>query len=78
MKRIISVGLLDNKAYLILWYDTEDEESFPVRCLKRGRPYVLAYGTKYYLTNEEIRDIKNTINNLNRINVSSILPNLPN
>ena len=40
---------------LTLWAGTDDEEMFAVKCLKRGNPYVLAYGVKHYLTEQETR-----------------------
>lgn len=43
---------------MILWADTEDEKAFPVRCAKRGKPYVKAYGIKYELTEEETQFIR--------------------
>lgn len=46
---------------MYLWQDTEDEEKFEVKSLKRGKPYVLAYGVKYYLTDEEIRFINQVL-----------------
>jgi hypothetical protein len=41
-----------------LWEGTEDEETFDVKSLKRGIPYVMAYNVKYELTNEEINFVK--------------------
>ena len=40
---------------LTLWVGTEDEEAFAVKGLKRGTPYVMAYGLKHYLTEQEAR-----------------------
>lgn len=42
---------------MTLWEDTDDAEAFEVKALKSGKPYVKAYGVKYYLTDEEIRFI---------------------
>ena len=53
--RSISVGFPSRKVYMYLWESSEDEEKFEVKSLKRGKPYVLAYGIKYYLTEEEAR-----------------------
>ena len=36
-----------------LWGGTGDREWFVVRSLKRGKPYVKAYGVKHYLTERE-------------------------
>ena len=55
MVRPISVGYPSRIVKMRLWEGTEDEETFEVRCLKRGNPYVLAYGVKYYLTSKEIQ-----------------------
>lgn len=56
--RPISIGFPSGKVKMILWEGTEDEESFPVRCAKRGKPYVEAYGVKYELTEEETQFIR--------------------
>lgn len=53
--RKISVGVPSGTVKMTLWEGTEDEESFPVKSLKRDRPYVMAYGVKYELTKEEAR-----------------------
>lgn len=39
---------------LWLWEGTEDEESFPIKAARGDKPYVIAYGKKYYLTDAEI------------------------
>lgn len=52
--RSIRIGVPSGKAKLVLWENTEDEESFEIKSLKRGKPYVIAYGKKYELTDEEI------------------------
>lgn len=59
--REISIGFPSRKVYMCLWQDTEDEEKFEVKSLKRGKPYVLAYGVKYYLTDKEIRFINQVL-----------------
>lgn len=51
--RDISVGFPSLKVKMTLWKYTEDEEQFEVKSLNRGRPYVQAYGVKYYLTEQE-------------------------
>lgn len=56
--RPISIGFPSGKVKMILWEGTENEESFPVRCVKRGKPYVMAYGIKYELTEEEVNFIR--------------------
>ena len=43
---------------MTLFEGTEDEETFEIKSLRRGVHYVTAYGTKYYLTNEEIQAAK--------------------
>lgn len=59
--RPISVGFPSGTVKLTLWEGTEDEESFKVQSLKRGRPYVKAYGVKYELTDEEVRFARATL-----------------
>lgn len=56
--RILSVSYPSGVVKITLWAGTEDEESFVVKSLKRGKPYVLAYGVKYYLTDQEISIVK--------------------
>lgn len=56
--RSISIGIPSGKAKMTLWEDTEDEESFEIKSLKRGIPYVMAYGKKYELTEEEIKYLR--------------------
>ena len=56
--RNISVSIPSGKAKMTLWENTEDEETFEIRSLKRGTPYVMAYGIKYELTNEEIKHLR--------------------
>lgn len=53
--RSISIGMPSGTVKMVLWEGSEDEKAFPVRCLKRGKPYVMAYGIKYELTDEEAR-----------------------
>ena len=57
--RSISVGVPSGVVKMTLWAGTEDEERFPVKSLKRGKPYVMAYGVKYELTEEEARFARN-------------------
>lgn len=57
--RSISVGFPSGTVKMVLWEGTEDQESFPVKSLKRGNPYVMAYGVKYELTEEEARFARN-------------------
>lgn len=59
--RPISIGFPSLKVHMCLWQGTEDEEKFEVKSLKRGKPYVLAYGTKHYLTEEEISFINQVL-----------------
>lgn len=56
--RSISVGVPSGKAKMTLWENTEDEETFEIKSLKRGTPYVMAYDTKYELTEEEIKQLR--------------------
>ena len=56
--RPISIGFPSGKIKMTLWEGTEDEESFPVKGVKRGKPYVQAYGIKYELTEEEVNFIR--------------------
>lgn len=51
--RPIGVGVPSGKVKMTLWEGTEDEQSFEVKRVKSEKPYVLAYGTKHYLTGEE-------------------------
>jgi hypothetical protein len=59
--RPISVGFPSMKAYMVLWEDTEDEEKFEIKSCKRGKPYVLAYGKKHYLTEDETRFLRGVL-----------------
>lgn len=43
---------------MVLWEGTEDEKAFPIKSLKRGTPYVMAYGIKYELTEDEAKMAK--------------------
>ena len=56
--RTIRVGVPSGKAKMILWEGTDDEELFEIKSLKRGTPYVIAYGVKYELTKEEIEHLR--------------------
>lgn len=56
--RSILISVPSGKAKMILWEGTEDEESFEIKSLKRGIPYVVAYGIKYELTEEEISHLR--------------------
>ena len=55
--RKIRVGVPSGKAKMVMWEGTEDEESFEIKSLKRGIPYIIAYGIKYELT-EEINHLR--------------------
>ena len=57
-KRSIKVGVPSGKAKMIMWEGTEEEESFEIKSLKRGTPYIMAYGVKYELTEEEINHLR--------------------
>ena len=56
--RTIKVGVPSGKAKMVLWEGTEDENSFEIKSLQRGTPYVIAYGVKYELTVEEIKHLR--------------------
>lgn len=61
--RPISIMIPSGKVNMTLWEGTEEAELFPIQCLKRGKPYVKAYGIKYELTEEEAkfaRDLSET------------------
>ena len=62
MNRSVRVTFPSLAVKLTLWEGTDDEESFVVKSLKRGKPYVLAYGVKYYLTDKEIQFAKSMLN----------------
>ena len=56
--RSISIGVPSGKAKLTLWEGTEDEKAFEIKSLKHGTPYVMAYGIKYELTEEETNHLR--------------------
>ncbi|MBQ2856694.1 MAG: hypothetical protein IJE78_06160 [Bacteroidaceae bacterium] len=56
--RPIRIGYPSGKLKMTLWAGTEDEESFPIVGLNTSSPYCVAYGTKYYLTEDEIKIAK--------------------
>ena len=56
--RSIRMGVPSGKLKMTLFEGTEYEETFDIKSLRRGVPYVTAYGTKYYLTTEEIQAAK--------------------
>ena len=56
--RSIRIGVPSGKAKMVLWEGTEDEKSFEIKSLKRGIPYVIAYGIKYELAEEEIKHLR--------------------
>ena len=56
--RKIRVGVPSGKAKMVLWEGTEDENSFEIKSLQRGTPYVIAYGVKYELTEGEINQLR--------------------
>ena len=60
--RSIKISVPSGKVKMIMWEGTEDEEAFEVKSLKRGTPYIMAYGVKYELTEEEIKHIKDLQN----------------
>lgn len=56
--RSIRISVPSGKAKMVLWEGTEDEKAFEIKSLKRGIPYVTAYGVKYELTDEEINCLR--------------------
>ena len=56
--RSIKTSIPSGKVKMALWENTEDEEWFDVKSLKRGKPYIVAYGIKYELTEDEIKHLK--------------------
>lgn len=56
--RNIKIAIPSGKAKMTLWANTEDEESFEIKSLKSNKPYVMAYGVKYELTEEEIKYLR--------------------
>lgn len=59
--RSISMSMPSRVFKMTLWGGTEDEEKFIIHSLKRGTPYVKAYGVRYDLTAEETQYVKNMI-----------------
>lgn len=57
--RSIGISIPNGKVRMTLWEGTEYEESFEIKSLKRGTPYVMAYGKKYELTKKEIECLRN-------------------
>ena len=56
--RTIKISIPSGKAKMTLWEGTEDEERFEIKSIKRNIPYVIAYGVKYELTEEEIKYLR--------------------
>ena len=56
--RSIRIGVPSGRVKMVLWEGTEDENSFEIKSLQRGIPYVIAYGVKYELTEEEIKQLR--------------------
>lgn len=52
--RIIKIGMPSGTLELVPWEDTEDERAFKIRSLN-NKQYILAYGIRYNLTQEEIK-----------------------
>lgn len=63
--RNISVGFPSGKAKMTLWQGTEDEESFIIKSVNKN-PYVVAYGIKYELTEDEVHYLKQITDVINR------------
>ena len=62
--RSIRVGFPSGILKMVLWEGTEDEKAFPIKSLKRGTPYVMAYGIKYELTEDEAKMAKSMLKTL--------------
>ena len=58
--RQIKLSFPTGKLKMTLWGGTEDERDFTIKSSK-SRPYVVAYGKKYYLTNKEIVNMNKLI-----------------
>lgn len=56
--RSIKMSVPSGKLKMTLWEDTEDERDFEIKSAKRGIPYIIAYGKKYELTEEEIKNLR--------------------
>lgn len=56
--RPISIGFPGGMVKMTMWEGTADEQTFPVKSLRRGKPYVEAYGIKYHLTEDEVNFIR--------------------
>lgn len=56
--RTIRISISNGKARMTLWEGTEDEKSLEIKSLKSNKPYVIDYGVKYYLTEEEIKYLR--------------------
>lgn len=56
--RSISIGIPSGKLRMALFEGTDEERYFDIKSLKRGIPYVFAYGVKYELTKEEIKYLR--------------------
>lgn len=60
--RTMVISYPSRKVKMTLWEGSEDEQTFEVKSLKRGKPYVQAYGIKYYLNDREIKLAKAMVN----------------
>lgn len=56
--RSIRVSVPSGKAKMVMWEGTEDEEVFEIKSPLQGTPYIMAYGVKYELTEEEINNLR--------------------
>lgn len=56
--RSISIGIPSGKLKMALFEGTDEERYFEIKSLKRGIPYVLAYGVKYELSKDEIKYLR--------------------
>lgn len=60
--RSIKISVPSGKVKMTLWENTEDAKDFEIKSIKRGKPYVMAYCTKYELTEEEIKHLRSLLN----------------
>ncbi len=63
--RSISAEFPNGKIKMRMFEGTEDEEAFEIKSLKRGIPYIVAYGIKYYLSKEETKVVKQLLQLIN-------------
>lgn len=55
--RSIVIGLPSLTPKMVLFEGYDDEVRLPIRAYKRGKPYVMYMDVKYYLTEEEVKEL---------------------